>query len=99
MEDILCAIEELVEEARISGAHPDEPTNYQEAHAALCSAIRSYGDACAAAERGRINRMLHEHVKSRAQYSPDDATARGRFLEASDIAELVRNEIPPQEHS
>jgi len=83
MEDILNAIEELVEEARISGAHPDEPTNYREAHAALCSAIRSYGDERAKEARERCAQT----VEAAAKRWPPDIAERRVLLEA--VAALI----------
>jgi len=92
MEDILNAIEELVEEARISGAHPDEPTNYREAHAALCSAIRSYGDERATAERERAAQVAHNRATqwdAIKAAQPHDVTAAARWREACGIARLI----------
>lgn len=90
MDDILNAIEDLTEEARISGAHPDEPTNYKEAHAALLSLIRTLLTQERAAERERACVIIRQQDEARTIDLGGGRIMRLEALDADRVVSAIR---------
>lgn len=104
MDDILNAIDDLTEEARISGAHPDEPTNYKEAHAALMTLITAYAaQERAAALKGPASAVSRMFVNDPHAIHPDiafdamnEAAQTAAHSTAQNAARLILDLIPSE---